>query len=297
MIKVDTQFAKLAIRYLENEDDGILNLLTELPATEHIYYHCTKYNPDPNSKFSSKHDFIKSILSEQWLKKELSNFKKIVAEIDSYIGLENEIAEETFKSLPHGINISSNMYVTLGYFSTGSVSGNENFNVDLTLEFEDIKELIYNSIHEFHHVGYSKFKKMPIPSIDDIKTHGDMLNLMIYLLQAEGFATYAPFYKRKSENRLNVSDYRDVNNKELMAEYHNKFLEDYYKLSSHKYEILAPDTLMNEYLMPLDKNRLLYKFGLYVCLRIEEEYGKDKLIETLTQPLTELVEMIRLFKY
>lgn len=297
MIKIDTKFAKLAINYLESPDDSILNALTELSATEHIYYHCTRYNPDPSFKFDNKYDFLKTILSDKGLMENICNFKKLIKEIDNYAGLEGEIEGEALKSLPNGMLISSNMYVTLGYFSTGSVDGKENFNVDLTFGFEDIKEFIYISIHELHHVGYSKFNKMPISSINDIKTHGDMLNLMTYLLHAEGLATYAPFYKMRNQNRLQGVDYRDVNNNELMAQYRDKFMKDYNQLNNHKYEILASDDLMNDYLIPLDNNRLLYKFGLYICLRIEEEYGKDKLISTITQPVTEFVEIINSLKY
>lgn len=293
MIKIDTNFAKLVINYLENPDDFILDNLAELPATEHIYYHCENFNPDPDLKFDNKYDFLKHLLSDKNLIKDLCHYKKLVKEIDNYTDLDSEIESEALKSLPSGLAISSNMYVTLGYFSTGSVDGKENFNVDLTYGFQDINELIYTSIHEFHHVGFSKFKKMPISSISNIKTHGDMLNLMVYLLHAEGLATYAPFYKMKNENKLHDSDYLDIDNEELMAQFYDKFINDYTQLSNLKDNIISTDDLMNNYLIPLDSNRLFYKFGLYVCLKIEELYGKDKLVNTITQPANEFVEIIK----
>lgn len=292
MIKIDTKFAKLAISYLESPSNRILDEMVGLSATEHIYYHCTRYNPDPNLKFNNKYDFLKTILNDKQLEKNICNYKKLVNEIDNYADLDSEIENEALRSLPKGILFSSNMYITLGYFSTGSVDGKGNFNVDLTLNFEDIKEFIYNSIHELHHVGYSKFKKMPVSSISDIKTNGDMLNLMTYLLHSEGLATYAPYYKMKSENRLHGIEYEDVNNYELMSKYRDKFMEDYKQLADYKLESLSTDDLMNNYLIPLDKNKLLYKLGLYTCLKIEEQYGKEKLINTINQPITEFIEML-----
>lgn len=286
MVNLNFEFAESAIQYLESEDDDCIKKTSNLAAADHIYFHA--YNCNPEMKFDNKTSFIKHILSKNSLKNNVNNYKNILEQIKKSNGLTQEIEKETLKYLPDGTSFSTNMYITLGYFPEGI---NGNFNIDLSSNFNNIRDVLYSSIHELHHVGFFKYSTIPF-SLENLKLKRDLSDLISSHFQLEGLATYAPYNIRSVENSLNHIDYKEINNISLMNECKTQLFNSYDSLEK------SPDSILEESDFDIlddfwDGKRIAYRFGLYSCIKISKKYGEHLLIDTIKDKPSEFMKLVR----
>jgi len=210
MVKFNVDFANLAIKYLETGEENLIEAISVLPASDHLYF-------------------------------------------------------------PVGIN--------------------GNFNIDLSFNFKNCREIFYQSIHELHHVGYAKYVNIPF-SLEALKLKSDLADLISCHFKFEALATYAPYNIRVKENSLNYFDYEEIDNvylmkesKELLLASYDSFIRDSDKeLEDKDFQIF------NDF---WSGKRIAYRFGLYCCIKIAEKYGEDYLIGTIKDKSEEFIELVR----
>lgn len=287
MVNLNLEFSELALQYLKTEDSNYIKKICSLKAADHIYFHA--YNCNPEMNFKDKESFVKSILSKNSLKNNIINYENILTQLKNQNNLTKEAENETLKYLPEGTIFSVNMYITLGYFPVGM---NGNFNIDLSFNFDNIREILYLAIHELHHVGFLQYHKVPL-SINNLKSKGDLANLLSAHFQLEALATYAPYNIRLSENSLNDPDYCKINDIKLMNEYKRQLFASYDNLKKGSDLKLEENdfAILNDF---WNGKRIAYRFGLYSCIKISEKYGQAFLVNTIKEGSDKFMDLVHL---
>lgn len=121
---------------------------------------------------------------------------------------------------------------------------------------------------------------------------GDLAKLVSSHFQLEALATYAPYNIRFIENSLDHVDYYELNNIKLMNEYKKLLIETYDYLIDNSNEILEDSdfNILNDF---WSGKMIVYRFGLYPCIKISQEYGEKFLIETIKNNSSEFMELTR----
>lgn len=286
MVNLNLEFAELAIQYLRTEDDNYIEKICSLAAADHIYFHACSCNPEMN--FDSKESFIKHILNKNSLRNNISNYENILNQISKSTGFVQEAEKETLKYLPEGTLFSVNMYITLGYFPVGI---NGNFNIDLSFNFDNVREILYLSIHELHHVGFLQYCNVPL-STKNLRLKGDLSSLLSAHFQLEALATYAPYNIRSAENALADIDYNETSNISLMKECKAQLFSSYDTLKKNSDLFIEENdfNILNDF---WSGKRIAYRFGLYSCIKISEKYGERFLIDTIKKGSDSFMELVR----
>jgi len=280
----DFSYAELAIKYLETGNPEYLLEISNLDATDHLYNHALQ-SLLPGGSVGSKLELITHFLSPIEKQRELLPiFKKRLIFAKESLAKSGIAEKITLQFLPADFSFSGSLFFTFGYYHTAN-GKNNNINLADTIYFKmnDISSMIYFAIHELHHVGFITLKGGYMPSID-ITTYKEMLHKIEYGTHLEGMAVYAPLGLIEQENAMN-SDmiYMALRDIQLLKELEAEYFDIYYHFKNE------PDNLITEedwhkFRLLTDIKGLWYIVGTQMAKTIDENLGREKLINLISEP-------------
>ena len=138
------------------------------------------------------------------------------------------------------------------------------------LFIENRDALKHYAVHELHHAGFITAKGNEMPSLD-IRTYGEMAELIAYCTHLEGMGTYAAFDARPTES--------------CQAEYFAIY--NFFKNSPEK---TISDDDWSKISILADENRLWYTVGALIAQTIDEKCGRNHLIDLISEPSSNFIE-------
>ncbi|UCH57554.1 MAG: hypothetical protein JSV18_01130 [Candidatus Bathyarchaeota archaeon] len=164
-------------------------------------------------------------------------------------------------------------------YDIGIVSeGNAFLSLGHSLFHEHERELLYITMHELHHVGFSHYN--PIYSLDELKTTRDLLRIIKHSTHLEGLAVYAPFERRRRENGFTHRDYTVLNDPGERSSVSFEFLRIVKKLENEDERPLTGEDFDVLHRMS-DGDRLWYVAGAHMAQAIDRRMGREELNQTI----------------
>ena len=269
-----------------------LEILSSNKAAFGIYNHAIRFH-NTDKDFT---DFWKFIIERELTKGD--DYLKKVSHCLEYINGNSSDFEAAFNEivdyLPQEINISTRLYLILGY-DIGIVSlGNAFLNLGHKLFHEYERELLYFAMHEVHHVGYTHYN--PISSFDDLKNTDDLTKLIKYSTHMEGTAVYSCLSRRTRENGLFHQDYQSLMDTVKMQ----RLTRIYFSLLN-RYESMPIRPLVDEDWKIISTmsggDRLWYVVGSKMAETIDGRLGRTRLNNTIIEGSDEFFTLFKeLFK-
>ncbi len=277
----DFQFADTAVRHLETGDPQLLDSLAALPATRHLAGHNAMF--DYGAPTGSPRALVKYLIAEEV---DVRTLPQIVRNIDyarRHV-VETDLAQRVaLEYLPKGFCYDgASLFFTLGYDMGVAYGTNASVNLAHPHYLADPTEIKYYSIHELHHAGFIAIKNGEMPSLD-VKTRGDMAQLMAYMTHLEGMAVYAALDIRTRQGALDSDgDYRALQDNALMKRYKAEFFDIYRHFTRHpEVEITTEDWQLFGIFA---RERMAYRVGALIAREIDLKHGRKKLVDTIALP-------------
>jgi hypothetical protein len=277
-VKIDFSFIEENLSTITQPDKQKIQQLTSHDAAKGIYNHAKRYqNTEKNlkdfwneklqqeSKKGQRH--LRHILdSIEYIKHNISDFKKAFKELEAYLPKENDFSCTIFCIIGYDIGVVSdgNAYLNLGH----------------PLFHTNQRELLYFAMHELHHVAYTQLN--PTFSFDDIKTTSDLTRIIKYSTHLEGLAVYSSRDRRRKENGYTHRDYVTLNDPVRVSQLSSQFfdiLEEYDKISNRA--LVGDDWGILELMS--DGDRLWYVVGAFMAEFIDRCLGRETLNSTMVQ--------------
>ena len=275
-VELDFTFLEEILNYLENPTENAISRIIGHEAAIGVHIHASRFqNTDKNL-----HDFWEERLNRESEKgvRHIGQVIKCMEYIESNTADFRQSFKELEAFLPTDLRLGCKLYPIVGY-DIGVVSeGNAFLNLGHQLFHEHERELLYFTMHELHHVGYTHYNA--IYSLDELKTNRDLLRIIKYSTHLEGLAVYASFERRRRENGFTHRDYVVLNDlqKRMMAS--TDFFcivkglenEDERALTEEYFDVL---TRMS------DGDRLWYVAGTHMSQMIDLRLGREVLNQTI----------------
>jgi hypothetical protein len=279
--RIDSTFAKLALDFLETEDRGILQSISETYAARHLAAHARRVSlsGDAPGPFELVEQILTSpSMSDINIKETRTRLLSIESDRASQLRCWNEAAA----FLPGGALSGVVLYLTVGYDIGVALKGQASVNlVHPHFLRNPLNELWFYSVHELHHAGFQKYN--PLPALAEMKTISDLVYLIRYLTHMEGLAVHAARIWRTEAGALKSdSDYEALLDSEQMNTYKREFFGIYNSLiheadrpvEMHDLEILGRMST---------GNRLWYRAGAAMASLIDKVLGRELLIGTVLE--------------
>jgi hypothetical protein len=137
---------------------------------------------------------------------------------------------------------------------------------------------MYYLIHELAHAGYVRYH--PLPQLGNIKTNGELLNIIKFLTHLEGMGVISALRLRILEDGLLDNDYKTLLNNTKKGERVNHYFRLVKKLENNQNKKAEDYTRVFKRMsekMSGKETRLWYITGCHMAQEIEKHEG----IETL----------------
>lgn len=280
-LKYDFSFAELAIQYLETGDTLLLTKIARLDAVDHIMNHAKKYNYNvPKTSNRALVEYLLHPLEKESLK--LDRFKRNLEFAKEQVLKDDFIQQRCKEFLPEEFQYTGNLYFTYGY-DLGVVFGkNASVNLAHSHYLYNPTEIRYYMLHELHHAGYFECRNKPMPDWE-MKTYADAVNLIALATQLEGMATYVPLEVRLNENAMDSDkDYVCLNDSLVMQDLEKEYFQIYNHFLAHPNKAITDSDW--KLIAPLsDGKRLWYRVGALMAKNIDEQLGRDKLVDLINK--------------
>ena len=268
-IRFDDSGLAASLNFIRNRSGRNLRSLVLAAGNRLAYAHYLWVNPYPLA--------VEEFWSQQLRRFSWSrDFEGKVGNVKDYLlGQERKKwLREVLRYLPKRHIFNTTVYLNLAY---DNIVFGENVALNMGFQqfFIDNRESIYYLIHELAHAGYVRYH--PVPRLWEIKTKGELLEIIKYLTHLEGMGVQSALRLRVTEGGLLDKDYQTLlNNKEK-----DRRISRYFRI----FEKLEEDVKGKVSDLPIQvfekmsgkKNRLWYITGCYMAQEIERLYG----IETL----------------
>jgi len=277
---MDTQFVHLALEFLETGDRELLPGIAETRAARHLAAHAQRASvagSGPNAE-----ELIEQLLtSVSMADVDPEAIRAKLSWMETDCNAQLRCWNEAAACLPSGALSEGVLFLTVGYDIGVAVSGQASLNLAHPHFTENPGEIWFYSVHELHHAGFQKYHDMQ--ALADIRTTGDLADLVMYLTTMEGLAVHAARRWRTESGALESdSDYVALLDPERMDVYEKEFFRLYRGLAEVRprpveegdWEILGRMSTAD---------RLWYRVGARMANRIQEELGRDALIETIVE--------------
>ena len=258
------------LRTKHNED------IERLLSTEggRLAYRHHKWSSD-SSRLTIREFWEQELKGITWSRK-LEN--SIAAINQLLLNQEKDWLKAALKYLPQGHVFNTTIYLIGGYDSV--VYGEDvTLNLNSSQFHRDHREAEYYLIHELAHAGYFKYRRMP--NLAAINTRRRLMKTVKLLTHLEGMGVISPFHLRVKQGGLLDPDYQVLLNErksnERVHEYFSKLesIEKGTNGNRHRYNFRRLDEFSAQ------PKRLWYVAGGHMALKIEEEYGRERLQKTV----------------
>jgi hypothetical protein len=281
-VTYDFTFAELAVKYLETGDTTLLQKIAVCDGAKHILNHSNWSNATAQP-IQDALPLVKSLLTprEELLPK-LPLIKRNIQLAKDSIASTDLPQKFAAQYLPRGFKFASHLYFTVGYDLGVVYQNSSSLNLAHPHYLKDSNEMKYYSIHELHHAGFIMTKGV-MPSLN-VGSHAQMSELIEYLTQLEGMATYAALDLRITQHALNNDkDYVSLQDSTLMNSYKKEYFEIYRYFKETPNQPVT-DEDWNKVSILSDKRRLWYRVGALMALAIDKKLGRDALTTLIAKP-------------
>jgi len=276
IVVFDDSGLEASLNFLRNESDQNIDKLVSAPGNRLAYAHYLWSSPDAE------------VTVKEFWSMQLSKFfwntehERSINELKTYLLKQDETKwlNEVLRYLPQGHSFNTTVYLNLGYDNI--VFGE---NVALNLSFQqfntDKRELIYYLIHELAHAGYVRYHSLP--KLGNIRTNGELLNVVKFLTHLEGMGVLSALRLRISEGGLLDNDYKILFNKTERTRRVSQYFQLLRKLESNlnKKTDESPARVFEE--MSGKQTRLWYITGCHIAREIEKRHGAKALRNLVKQ--------------
>lgn len=161
----------------------------------------------------------------------------------------------------------------------------------MNIDYEQFRKN-YNEIklyiaHELFHIGFEKYQSLP--DIFKAKTVKDLKKIVLSMTMNEGLATLTPYHKRIEMNEISDPDYKILLDKTALNEKIDQF-NSVIKYLDENIDMKLTNEILGNVLGKCSGDRLFYIVGCYIGLKIEQKYGREKLIELIKHSPEEFFE-------
>jgi len=279
-VKIDVKFAELAIEYLETGDIEILKRIARTHAAVFLAAHSRRIS------FSGDEPDIESLV-EQLLSSSSMNdvspdeVRSRLQMVKNDFNAWDRSISEAADYLPSGALLETVLYLTIGYDIGVALANEASINLAHAHFAANPCEMWFYIVHELHHSGFQKYH--PLPMLRNIRTTRDLVDLIRYLTTLEGLAVHAARKWREDAEAMQAdSDYLALLDEQRMASYEQDFFCLFNDLAKAE-----PRSLEDGDWSILERmssgNRLWYRVGALMANRIEEELGRDAIVDTVLQ--------------
>ncbi|MEE8355408.1 MAG: DUF5700 domain-containing putative Zn-dependent protease [Candidatus Bathyarchaeia archaeon] len=275
-VEIDATFVEYALDYLWSRSEAGLATIFDHEAAKGVHSHAERFDntDDTLEGFWRKTLAHESKHKADHLKRIRSNLEFIKSNELSFQRAFNEVAAY----LPADMRLRAKLYLIIGY-DIGIVSGgNAYLNVGHPHFGDDRRELLYFSMHEVHHVGYTKHH--PIHSLEGLRTSSDLIRAIEYSTHLEGLAVYSSYERRMIEEGVGHVDYWILNDPRERERVTGEFFGVLEGLEE------GPDRPLEEADFEVLEqmsggNRLWYVAGAHMAQEIDRGLGREALIQTV----------------
>lgn len=277
-VAVDGSFVRLGLAYLRAPSPALLAELAGTPAARTIAEHARRVALPAGAP--SAEELVASLLLEV----EAAGHDPDVLEAMLY-RLESDgpalrrCRAEAARYLPAGALDGAVLHLTLGYDIGVALAGAATLNLAHPRFHGDFRELWFYCVHELHHAGFMTYHDLP--ELASIRTTTDLAALVRALTFLEGLAVHAARGWRAAAGALEDDpDYAALQDAVRMRGYEQEYFRLYHLLERAPHRPLVPGDW--DVLEPLaGGDRLWYRVGALMAERIEEELGREALIEAV----------------
>ena len=206
-VEIDVTFVEYALDYLWNRSEEGLGKIYDHEAAKGVHSHAERFGNTEDTL----EGFWRKILAHE-SKHKADHLKRIRSNLDfikSNDLIFQRAFDETATYLPAGLRLRAKLYLIIGY-DIGIVSeGDAYLNVGHPHFGDDRRELLYFSMHETHHAGYTRLH--PIYSLESLRTSSDLIRAIEYSAHLEGLVVYSSYERRTIEEGLGHVDYWILN--------------------------------------------------------------------------------------
>jgi hypothetical protein len=144
----------------------------------------------------------------------------------------------------------------------------------------DLREIIFMSMHELHHVVYTSFN--PFFKMSDIRTLVDLNDMIKYCTHLEGLGVYVPLEARRRAGVFAHPDYAILVNESKRNECVREFFRIFHHLLDDGNRQLR-DADWDVVEKMTSGKRLWYITGAHMSEVIDKELGRETLNDTIRQ--------------
>jgi len=282
-VKFDYSAAELLINYYSCNDSLIENEIINNPAYQHIFEHSRKFSSQPltkenlsNSLHSKNDGFDFSGITER-----IDSLKQIIQLIkNNELEIRNIFVNLPLDYLPADYKQNATIYFVIGGYNGIAFNNKICVNIDYKPFRQNFNELKLYISHELFHIGFEKYQKLP--DIFKAKTVKDLKAIVLLMTMNEGLATLTPYHKRIETNEISDYDYKVLLDSTLLNEKLKQFQSVLEYLDENIDKEITNEILGNV-LGQCSGDRLFYIVGCYMGLKIENKFGKEKIIELIKE--------------
>jgi hypothetical protein len=273
----DARFARGVVRYLATPSGAALERLARLPAVGHLLEHADRFDqPVPRSTRAEmvRHLLARSAGSRETIASSADFFSGALLNDPRWVG-------DALRYLPSDFRFRGSLFLVAGYDIGVGLAPHASLNAGHPHFARHPRELLYYAIHELHHVGFMTYS--PPPRIADLRSCADLVGLVDYSTALEGTAVLAVLDRRSNENALDHDeDYVALGDERRMREYETRYDEQRDYLHRR-----GTDPVDDEAFAVIERmsggNRLWYRVGARMAMRVEEAEGRPALIARIRE--------------
>ena len=278
-LSFDSSFAQLSIEYLRSSDTSTLTKLAISPGASHLLAHARNFDYDvPRDSTQAVVSHLLALRSDRLTNLEIC--KASLEYITSQMPADPRSLNDSLRYLPAGFRYHGSLFLIYGYDIGVAFGPSASLNCGHA-NFAHPRELLYYAIHELHHVGFMSYQ--PPPRLSELKTCHDLLGLVEYSTQMEGMAVLAAYGRRRAEGALD----RDPDYIALQDEKRMQRDEEQYFADLHYLEQRGDAPVDGEAWTVISRmssgERLWYRVGARMAQKIEQEFGRGRLIALIKQ--------------
>lgn len=273
-VHVDDSFARLALRWLAEDAQGLRLKLLAHPALSAMLRH---------ERLAGDRSITKQALLDRILRS-VRRARPTSRVLEAWAGRGDALiwyAGEAARYLPAGTAFTGTIYLAMGYDIGVAAPPDVVLNVAHE-HFETApSELGFYATHEAHHVGFLRFR--PVPSMTNLSDPARLRTLVQFMTQLEGMAVHAAYPLRRDRGQLGADhDYSVYANPAEADRVTIRYKEIVTQLSQSD---LLRDQQVGAILNAVSSGeRLAYRFGALVSWTLERERGRRALIASIETP-------------
>ncbi|MHA1481006.1 MAG: DUF5700 domain-containing putative Zn-dependent protease [Candidatus Thorarchaeota archaeon] len=276
-IELDNSFIDICLKFIDNRTKDIFDDLIAHPAAVKIHAHAVRFD-NTNEPIDG---FWRNITEKQFNQEMQNRINSAIEFLEENKDLFDSSMDEVAEYLPKDLQLKCELYTMVGY-DIGIVSEGSAFtNVAHPFFKENPCELIFMSMHEVHHVGYVHYN--PTFSIAELKRLSDLKNAARYSTHLEGLAVYAPLRRRVEARCVFHEDYSALMDEEIAEQRKVQYFDLVNELERKSDRPITDDDFEIFEPMSAKGRRLWYVTGAYMAKTIDENLGREALLDTIKQ--------------